>query len=283
MKHVIKWAFILIGAVVLMSILLATKDLSDIKAVELGVIELENLNNGNYQGNYKNGRFSNELTVEIKDQKITDIQITKPVLNSNEEFVTELRRMVLLEQSLDVDAVSGATYTTKAYLKAIENALIDEMAETDKGIIAETDKEIIVEIDEEEIEEIEEEVYEQISEYMWEESMEAFSPYYELLNHEITGYQEEEIKDHLEVLFFYKLIHKNYDKDPDTVGYIKEAKEQGNANYQLMYDEYLAPREMNFQLKIVIDKNNGMTLFANNAPVGTEWEAVSLSDYILSN
>ena len=274
MKKIIKWAFILIGAVALVSIIWATKDLSDIKAVELEVVKLEFLDDGSYHGKYENGRFSNELIVEIKDRKITDIQVIKPVLSSNEQFISDLRNLILLEQSIDVDAVSGATYTTKAYLKSIEKALITEKAEIDREEISEIVEEVIAKVDKE--------MYERISEYMWEESMEAFSPYYELLNHEISGYEEESIEDGIEVLFFYKLIHKNFDRDPDAVGYIKEAKEQGNVNYQLMYDEYLAPREMNFQLKIVIDKNNGMTLFANNAPVGTEWEAVSLTDYILS-
>ena len=276
MKRVVKWFFILVGAVVLMSVIWATKDLSDIKAVELGELELEDLDNGNYHGNYKNGRFSNELIVEIRDQKIADLQVIKPVPNSNEQFISDLKNIIILEQTLEVDAISGATYTTKAYLKSIENALINERIEIDEDERVEVEEEEITKIDDETI-------YEQISGYMWEESVEAFSPYYELLNHEITGYEEENIGENLEVLFFYKLIHKNYDKDPDTVGYIKEAKEQGNANYQLMYDEYLAPREMNFQLKIVIDEKDVMTLYANNAPVGTEWEAVSLKDYILSN
>ncbi|PKM66494.1 MAG: hypothetical protein CVU95_10960 [Firmicutes bacterium HGW-Firmicutes-2] len=273
MKKIIKWAFILIGAVALVSIIWATKDLSDIKAVELEVVKLEFLDDGSYHGKYENGRFSNELIVEIKDRKITDIQVIKPVLSSNEQFISDLRNLILLEQSIDVDAVSGATYTTKAYLKSIEKALITEKAEIDREEISEIVEEVIAKVDKE--------MYERISEYMWEESMEAFSPYYELLNHEISGYEEESIEDGIEVLFFYKLIHKNFDRDPDAVGYIKEAKEQGNVNYQLMYDEYLAPREMNFQLKIVIDESDGMTLFANNAPVGTEWEKVSMTDYIL--
>ncbi len=268
MKRVVKWFFILVGAVVLMSIIWASKDLSDIKAVELKELELEKIDDGNYHGKYENGRFSNEVTVEIKAEKITDIKVTKPVLSSNEAFVSELKDILLSKQSLEIDTVSGATYTTKAYLKSIENALMIERDKTVNEEIGEIDKE--------------ETIYEQISAYMWEESIEAFSPYYELLNHEITGYEEENIGENLEVLFFYKLIHKNYDRDPDTVGYIKEAKEQGNANYQLMYDEYLALREMNFQLKIVIDENDEMTLYANNAPVGTEWEPVSLTDYILS-
>ncbi|MDF1617176.1 FMN-binding protein [Petrocella sp. FN5] len=280
MKRVIKWFFILVGVLVLMSIIWATKDLSAIKAVELDEFDLENLDDGNYYGKYENGRFSNELTVEIKDKKIRDIKVTKPVLSSNEALILEIKDKILSEQSLDVDAVSGATYTTKAYLKAIENALMIEREKTVNEEIGEIDKEEIDEINETDKEET---VYEQISGYMWEESIEAFSPYYELLNHEITGYEEEKIGDHLEVLFFYKLIQKNYDRDPDTVGYIKEAKEQGNVNYQLMYDEYLAPREMNFQLKIVIDEKDVMTLYANNAPVGTQWEPVSLTDYILSN
>ena len=79
----------------------------------------------------------------------------------------------------------------------------------------------------------------------------------------------------------YKVIHKNYDRDPDTVAYIKEAKEKGNINYQQMYDEYLQPQEMNFELKVVIDKNDSMTLYSNVSPVGTEWEETKMSDYIL--
>ena len=62
------------------------------------------------------------------------------------------------------------------------------------------------------------------------------------------------------------MIHKNYDRDPDTVEYIKEAKERGDSNYQQLYNEYLQPQEMNFQLKAIINEDNLITLYYNVSP-----------------
>ncbi len=122
---------------------------------------------------------------------------------------------------------------------------------------------------------------EQISAYMKEQSENTFSPYYELLDFVISNYREEKVKGQTEATFHYKVIHKNYDKDPDTVGYIREAKESGNINYQQMYDEYLQPQEMNFHLKVVIDEKNTITLYSNVSPVGIEWEETKMDDFIL--
>lgn len=127
---------------------------------------------------------------------------------------------------------------------------------------------------------IDETNYDKISEYMKEESKNAFSPYYELLDFEISNYQEEVVNGNVEATFFYSLTLKNYDKDPDTVGYIKEAKESGDKNYQQLYDEYLQPREMNFDLKIIIDKNDLITLYSNISPKGIEWEETKMTDFI---
>jgi hypothetical protein len=125
--------------------------------------------------------------------------------------------------------------------------------------------------------------YDKISAYMEEECKNVFSPYYELLDFEILNYQEEAMNEEIESTFFYKLIYKNYDKDPDTVGYIREAKESGNSNYQQMYDEYLQPKEMNFELRVIIDENNLITLYSNISPKGIEWEETKMSDFILIN
>jgi uncharacterized protein YxeA len=124
--------------------------------------------------------------------------------------------------------------------------------------------------------------YDKISAYMKEECKNTFSPYYELLDFQISDYQEEVVSEKVEAVFLYKVIHKNYDKDPDTVGYIKEAKAQGDRHYQQLYDEYLQPKEMNFQFKVVIDKNDLITLYTNSSPKGIEWEEVKMSDYIIS-
>src|SRR5690606_14979096 len=69
--------------------------------------------------------------------------------------------------------------------------------------------------------------YEKISAFMKDDSEKAFSRYYELLDFQRSNYEEELVDGSVEAIFFYTLIVKDYDSDPDTVDYIKEAKESG--------------------------------------------------------
>lgn len=124
--------------------------------------------------------------------------------------------------------------------------------------------------------------YDKISAYLKEECINVFSPYYELLDFIISDYHEEVVNGKVEAIFHYTLIDKNYDRDPDTVEYIKEAKESGDKYYQIYYDEYLKPKESNFYFKAVIDENGGITLYTKNpAIVSDEWEETKISDYII--
>lgn len=81
------------------------------------------LRDGTYNGKYDSGRWSNQVNVVIKDSKITEIDIVKDVKFSKPEVTKELFNRVIQKQNSNVDAVSGATVTSKAYMKAIENAL----------------------------------------------------------------------------------------------------------------------------------------------------------------
>ncbi|MCR3955268.1 MAG: YobA family protein [Gudongella sp.] len=139
-----------------------------------------------------------------------------------------------------------------------------------------------VENPEEEPGEDDDSAYNKISEYLKGESIEAFSPYYELLEFRITDYREEEVDGKTEAEFLYTIVSKNYDRDPDTVGYIIEAKENGSDYYQQLYDEYLQPKEMNFNFKVVMDEEDNMTLYSNVSPNGVEWEESRMTDYILT-
>lgn len=127
------------------------------------------------------------------------------------------------------------------------------------------------------------EVYDKISEYMKAESIAAYSPYYELLDFQISNYKETNVDGNVEATFFYKIIDKNYDKDPDTVGYIKELKESGHKHYQQLYDEYLEPKQSNYELKVVIDEDDNITLYSNDSPKGIEWVETEMTDYIIGN
>ena len=123
--------------------------------------------------------------------------------------------------------------------------------------------------------------YNRISKYMKAESIAAFSPYYELLDFQISNYKEEIVDGNVDTTFSYRIVDKNYDKDPDTVDYIKKAKESGDENYHRLYNEYLEPKESNFEFKAVIDKDDTITLYSNISPKGVEWKKTKMTDYII--
>ncbi|MFY9135653.1 MAG: FMN-binding protein, partial [Bacillota bacterium] len=68
-------------------------------------------------------RWSNKVRVTVESGRVTDIDVVEDVLFRSAEWTEKIIDSVMEEQSLDVDIISGATITTKAYLKAIENAL----------------------------------------------------------------------------------------------------------------------------------------------------------------
>lgn len=100
-----------------------TRGLDSGRKLEINEVNLTQVNDGAYEGIYKAGRWTNELNVLVKDHKITDIKVIKDVSFSNPEQAKQVFNEVIEKQSTKVDVVSGASVTTKAYLKSIENAL----------------------------------------------------------------------------------------------------------------------------------------------------------------
>lgn len=126
MKKILK---IVLSIVMIFILLIAgggffiTRGLSGGSKLTIGSVNISNLSDGEYTGKYNGGRWTNEVMVTVGDNKITDIKVVKDVLIPNPEVTKELINNVIEAQSLDVNVVSGATVTSKAYLKAIENAL----------------------------------------------------------------------------------------------------------------------------------------------------------------
>lgn len=86
-------------------------------------VDLSNLEDGTYTGTYQGGRWSNTVKVTIKDNEILDIEVVDDILISQAKVLDEILARVINEQRVDVDVISEATVTSKAYLKAIELAL----------------------------------------------------------------------------------------------------------------------------------------------------------------
>lgn len=83
---------------------------------------LSEIADGTYHGLYESNLVSAEVDVTVVNQQITKIIITRhdTLFGKDAEVVID---DVLLEQSLEVDDVAGATYSSNVIKRAIENAL----------------------------------------------------------------------------------------------------------------------------------------------------------------
>ncbi|MGV3465140.1 MAG: FMN-binding protein [Heyndrickxia sp.] len=78
---------------------------------------------GSFQGAGMNRRGMIEVTVTIKKDKITDVEISNFGMHYSESDIVDLPKEVLQYQSSQVNNVSGATYSTQAFEDAVQDAL----------------------------------------------------------------------------------------------------------------------------------------------------------------
>ena len=79
--------------------------------------------NGTFTGSGMNRRGSMEVAVTLKNDKITDVQISNWGMHYSESDVVGLPNEVLQKQNAQVNNVSGATYSTQAFEDAVQAAL----------------------------------------------------------------------------------------------------------------------------------------------------------------
>lgn len=125
MKKSKKTVFLVLAllAVLLLSGIIAMhRMVEEVRQLPVSMPRLSDLPDGNYAGEYAKGPVRVEVEVVVRQHKIIDILIVRHDngLGSAAEKITD---DVIKEQSLEVDAVSGATVSSKCILKAIENAL----------------------------------------------------------------------------------------------------------------------------------------------------------------
>ena len=93
-------------------------------ALEISTVDLTQIPDGSYTGSYTNFRWNTTVKVTVTDHQITAIEPVK-IQSGRKDLARELTEDILKQQTADVDVVSGATASSHAYLKAVENALIE--------------------------------------------------------------------------------------------------------------------------------------------------------------
>ncbi|HHV94955.1 MAG TPA: FMN-binding protein [Clostridiaceae bacterium] len=125
-----KYAVFSIFAIIVVGIIAAVigiksnlkKSMEELAKITISDVDLSQLENGSYTGSYKTGLVSAKVKVKVNDHKIIEVELLEH--NNGKGAPAEIIPDKVVEaQTLNVDTVSGATYSSKVILKAIENAL----------------------------------------------------------------------------------------------------------------------------------------------------------------
>ena len=120
-------------------------------------------------------------------------------------------------------------------------------------------------------------LYQKTADWLAQEFHQVYDPYYDVQSLTISNWQE----SGSEATFHYKMCWLNYNRDPDTVDYVVQAKKAGQAAYETLYNDYLALKEANYIFKIVWEGEQPL-LYSDVSPTGPEeWEPTEVRDFVL--
>jgi uncharacterized protein with FMN-binding domain len=123
---------ILIVLVILIAVSLAAylfiikpqqKSLEKVRAMDIQAIEGTMVEDGTYRGDFEYSNTGVSVLVTVAHHQITQIEILKGGINEYGLRAESIVDSVVQANSTDVDVITGSTTTSKALLKAIENAL----------------------------------------------------------------------------------------------------------------------------------------------------------------
>lgn len=98
-------------------------NLEALSKVDIPSMNLADTKDGTYTGSYSTFPVSAEVEVTIESHKIISIDLIKHVTGQG-QAAESIPNTVVASQSVAVDTVSGATYSSVVILKAIEKALV---------------------------------------------------------------------------------------------------------------------------------------------------------------
>ncbi len=108
----------------------AWRFISAYQNLSISPVDLSQLDNGVYLGSWKIFHLDVSVSVAVKDNRIIAVDVLDAGASGNsgegQANLETLSERIIEQQSLQVDTVSGATATQKAFLKAVEEALTQQ-------------------------------------------------------------------------------------------------------------------------------------------------------------
>jgi len=103
------------------------KEHEEARSLPLDKVDFSRLQDGVYEGSYEGGMYkwrANSVKVTVAAGEVSRIEPISGIEDQGKVPTRELFERVIAEQTLQVDTISGATLTSKAYLQSVENALL---------------------------------------------------------------------------------------------------------------------------------------------------------------
>lgn len=128
MKKTKKIIMIIVTVIILLAITgeiilsITTHHLDDLSSIPIEDVDLSTVDDGVYQGSYAAFPVEVGVKVTVKDHMISKIEILKHD-NGKGKAAEAITDDVIEAQSLQVDTVSGATYSSLVILLSIQDAL----------------------------------------------------------------------------------------------------------------------------------------------------------------
>lgn len=95
----------------------------ELRNTPIADIEVAEVKDGVYEGTSEFGNYTYHVKVTVKNHEIEQIEDLAPRDSIYVTYATGVFQKIIDQQTPDVDAISGATTTSKAFMKAVENAL----------------------------------------------------------------------------------------------------------------------------------------------------------------
>ena len=87
-------------------------------------VDIKNISDGEYIGSFSYSNFEYKVKTIIKRHKIEEIIILQNRDTKHSKRAEGVVSEIIRNQTPNVDAISGATTTSKALMKAVENSLV---------------------------------------------------------------------------------------------------------------------------------------------------------------
>jgi len=98
-------------------------DIRQTRLLEINDVAIASIPDGSYTGSYAYGGFTYSVRCVVSDGRLDKIKILQNRSTKYAKMAEGIIPRIIERQKVDVDAVTGATATSKALMKAIEKAL----------------------------------------------------------------------------------------------------------------------------------------------------------------